>query len=220
MYCRSVLLLLSLFAAVVTSQNTQACTDAQNALAANQPCFNASSAVLNFLGVNTSIGDEVDLNVYCAADCRNLANRAIIACADGDNVDAVSAFASLTRLICATDADNVNCFDFLGSPQFQALTDAADMFRACPDEIPPGQMCPSACQTAVQNFVIDGGCCTVLLFDIGSEIAGDELNILGQCPIDLSRGGTCTEIGGGATGLKAIGNILLFAIIIAVQAVI
>ena len=100
----------------------------------------------------TSIGGVVDLNVYCAADCRNLVNRATIACDDGDDPDGAAAFTSLTGLLCTTDADNVNCFDFLSSPQFEALTDAADMSGACPDEIPPGQMCSPACQTAVSKF--------------------------------------------------------------------
>ena len=52
MYCRSVLFLLSSFAAVATSQNTQACNDAQSALAANQPCFNAFLGVVDALGQN------------------------------------------------------------------------------------------------------------------------------------------------------------------------
>ena len=77
-------------------------------------------------------------------------------------------------------------------------------------------MCSPACQTAFQNFIVEGGCCVAELFELASQDADDELNnLLLQCPIDLSRGGSCVEIGGGANGLKAIGSVLLFAVIIA-----
>ena len=221
MHCQSVFVLLSLFVAVVSSQNVQACIDAQNALNANQSCFNAFSGVVNGLTGNTTLGVSVDLNVYCAADCRDLVNRMATACDDGDDPVGAAGFMSLTRLVCTIDADNTSCFDFLNSPEFEALGNAVETSGVCPDEIPPGQTCPSACQAAFQNFVIDGGCCVNLLFDIATGFDDEELeSLLAQCPIDLSLGGTCTEIGGGATGLKAFGSVLLFAVIFVVQTVI
>ena len=223
MYCRSVLVLLSLLAATVTSQDTPACNDARNALRANWPCYNAFSGVVNAADQNTSVGAAVDLNVYCAADCRNLVNRALVNCDDDDDPDGAAGFGSLTRFICTTYANNVSCYDFINSPQREALIDAFETSGVCPD-VPAGQMCSSACQTAFQNLLTDGGCCIIALLDIASQAPGgdefDEYELLAQCPVDLSGGDTCTEIGGGATGLKAFGSILLFAIIVAVQAVI
>lgn len=213
MYCRSVFVLLTLFAAVVISQDTQACIDATAALAANQPCFSAFTTLGTAVSQNTSISG-VNLNMYCAQSCRGLVNR-ILTC-DGDPDSA--AFVSLNEFICSVGSDGVSCYDFFLSARFRALQNELD--TTCPDNIPDGQMCDSACQTAFQNFVIDGGCCIAELFEFVNQFAGEELEQLqAQCPVDLSRGGTCTEIGGGATGLKAFVSVLLFAIIIAVAAI-
>ena len=212
MYCRSVVVLLSLFAAVVTSQDNQACTDAQNALLANQPCFNALSGVRNAIDVNSNItlGDGgVDLNVYCAADCRNLVNQQAMACDVGDDSIGAAAFLGLTQFICTTDTDNnVNCLDFIDSPQFEALNNDFTESGVCPDEIPAGQMCSSACQTALQNFVIDSGCCINMLLGALRLDPDAMINglLLSQCPVDISQDhGTCIEIGAGETGAGETG---------------
>ena len=232
MYCRSVFALLSLFAAVVTSQDTPGCINARTALRANQNCFNEVSVVLNVLDFdsNITLGDSgLDLKVFCAADCRNLVNLQTIACRDdGDGDDSfgglgpAEALLGLTRVICSTDTENnVNCIDVIDSPRIETLNNAFVESGVCPDEIPDGQTCSSACQRALQNFVIDGGCCINLLFDAASTDPDSTFNgvSLSQCPVDLSQGrSTCTEIGvgGGAPGLNAFGGVLLFAVIIAV----
>ena len=210
MYCRSVFVLLSLFAAVVTSLNTPACNDATTALIANQPCFNAATALRTAFSLNTTSG--VDLNVYCVQSCRSLINR-VAACGGEPRGMALNQF------ICTADSDGMNCYDFIFSARFAALQN--DLRMVCSDVATGGQTCSSACQTAFQNFVIDGECCVVELLEFGSQIAdmSFEESMRAQCPVDLSRGGTCTEIGGGATGLKAFGTALMFAIIIAVTVI-
>ena len=209
MYCRSVLLLLSFFVVVVTSQNTsQACTDAITAVAANQPCSIAFLNIRNALSRTTI--RTADLNAYCVADCRNLVNRVFTCDNDPDGAAAVS----LNQFICSIDSDGMSCYDFLFSARFATLNNG--LYAMCPDDIPDGEMCSSACQTAFQNFVIDGGCCVAELLEFARQLASDELDeLLAQCPVDLTRGGTCTEIGGGTTGLKVFGNVLLFAVIFA-----
>ena len=212
MYCRSVLLLLSFFVAVVTSQNTsQACTDAVTAVVVNHPCSIAFLNIRNALSQSGTTIRMADLNAFCVADCRNLVNR-VFTC---DNDPGGAAAVSLNQFICSIDSDGMRCYDFLFSARFATLHNGLDAM--CPDDIPDGQMCSSACQTAFQNFAIDGGCCVAELLEFGRQLADDKLNkLLAQCPVDLTRGGTCTEIGGGATGLnKAFESILLFAVIFA-----
>ena len=247
MYCRSVFVLLSFFAAVVTSQNTPACNDATTALTGNQPCFNAFTAFANAISLNASITSGVDLNVYCAQSCIRLVNRALSACRSGDPDRNIA----VNQFICTADSDGMSCYDFIFSARFAALQN--DLERTCSDDAPVGQMCSSSCQTTFQNSIIDGGCCYVELLELGSQIADMSLeeSVLARCPVDLSRGGTCTEIGseatgeigseatgeigsgdngeigdgatveigGGATGLKAFGTVLMFAIIIAVTVI-
>ena len=218
MYCRIVFVLLSLFVAVaISQQNTQACIDAQSAVRANQPCFNAVFGLMDALNQNTSISAGVDLNVYCSAGCRNLVNRVSIACNDGDPDGTSVSSVSFTQLVCVTDADRMSCADLIFSPRFAMIRGEFDSEASgvCPFEMPTGQVCPSACQTAIQNFAINGGCCVPHIFAFVGDESSNE--VIAQCDVDYSRGGTCTElIGGGATGLKAFGSLLLFAIIIAV----
>ena len=207
MYYRSVLFLLSLFVAAVTSQTSQACIDAATALAANQPCVSAFSDIGDAIDRNTSISVE-DLNVYCVPGCRNLVNRVLTCSADSTTA------ISLNQFICSVDSDGMSCYDFLFSARYATLNN--DIETVCPDDIPDGQMCSSACQTAFQNYVINGGCCVAEIFEFAAQFADEELDeLIAQCPIDLSRGGTCTEIGG-ATGLKAFASVLLFAVTFAV----
>ena len=217
MYCRSVfVLLMSLFAAVVTSQNTPACNDAATALSANQPCFNAATALVNALSLNTSVTSGVDLNVYCVQSCISLVNPVLSACRSDDP----GVIAALNQFICTADSDGMSCYDFLFSARFAALQN--DLERTCSDDAPGEQTCSSACQTTFQNSIIDGGCCVAELLEYSSQIRIADMreeSVLARCRVDLSRGGTCTEIGGGATGLKAFGTVLMFAIIIAVTVI-
>ena len=215
MYCQSVFVLLSLFAVIVTSQDTPACRDAATALAANPPCLSAFSDIGTALSLNRSIsGAGVNLNVYCVQSCRSLVNRLLTCDNDPDSAAGVN----LNQLICTTDSDGMSCYDFFISGGFANLLNGLE--SACPDDIPDGQMCDSTCQTAFQNSIIDGGCCVAELFEFGSQFTDQSLEEeLAQCPVDLSRGGTCTEIGGGATGLKAFATVLLFAVIIAVASI-
>ena len=220
MYCRSVFVLLSLFVAAVTSQDTPACTDAENALEANQNCSRALIALEEAVSLNRSISAGVDLDAYCAADCRNLVNRQITACDDEED-DGAAAFLSLTPVVCATDPDGMSCADYLylQRSRFEEVYNnfTSETSGVCPFGMPE-QGCSSACQTAIQNSVTNGGCCVQYLLQFGSDQSSKEL--LARCDIDYSRGGTCveigSEIGGGTTGLKAFGSSLLFAVIIAV----
>ena len=163
------------------------------------------TGVVSSLDRNITSADAsmVDTNVYCTADCRNFVNRAVIACGNAIEPDVTAAFLALSPFICTNDVENnVTCFNFINSPQFAAVNDAFTESGVCPDEIPAGQTCSSACQRALQNFAIDGGCCIDVLFGIATR----EHNVtiyglsLSQCPVDLSQGtgGTCTEIGVGA----------------------
>ena len=82
MYC--VVLLLTLFATVVTSQTSQACRDASNAsnaVAANQVCLNALLQVGQSLDNGVAINNKL-LNNFCSPSCRALVNRFLIDCAN------------------------------------------------------------------------------------------------------------------------------------------
>ena len=68
------LLLLALFAAVVTSQLSQDCLDATEALSANQFC---SEVVIQLKQINNE-----ELTNFCLS-CRDLINRLSVNCADG-----------------------------------------------------------------------------------------------------------------------------------------
>ena len=209
MYCRSVLLqlLLTLFITIVTSQT--ACDNAQAALRSNQACFSAFVNIGNAIGNNATISLE-DLNAYCIPECRGLANGLEACDDDPDDTPAED----INRFICTTD-DGMSCFDFIRSSTFTNLSSAVEGSGACEDDIIDGQMCSPGCQTAFQNFIIEGGCCIAEVFEFASQFADDSLDeLLAQCPVDLSQGGTCTEIGG-ANGLKAFGSVLLFAVVIA-----
>ena len=206
MYYSSVLLLLSLFVAVVTSQTAE-CIAAQSALIANAACYSAFNDIGNAISADRNVS-MLDLNVYCVPDCRNLVNRLITCDGDPDSATGVR----FNEYLCNVDSNGVSCYDFIRSPRFETLGNSVDAM--CPD-IPAGQTCSSTCQTAFQNFVVDGGCCIQELFEFASQDADDDLNdLLARCPVDLSRGGTCTEIGG-ANGLKAFGSVLFIAVIIA-----
>ena len=204
MYCRGILL--SLLVAVVTSQD---CANIEATIAANPTCALAFANVLTAIANNGSIS-SADLNVYCLSTCRNLVNQAALCSGDSD----AETFPAFNRFICSTDRGE-SCYNFFVS-EFDALQDAFEASGVCPDDIPDGQMCSSACQTAFQNFIAQNGCCIAELFELVTQDVNEEINdLLAQCPVDLSRGGTCVEIGGGATGLKALGSVLFFAVIIA-----
>ena len=220
MYCRIVFVLLSLFVAVAISQpNTQACIDAQSAVRANQPCFNAFSGLMNAVNQSTSISSGADLNVYCAAGCRNLVDRVNIAC-DDDGRYLFGNSMRFNQFVCVIFANGrQSCASLISLPQFQMIFHS-EAYRDCRFKMPTGQVCPSACQTAIQNFATIGGCCVPHYFEYSLLTSDVNFNtVIAQCDVDYSRRGTCIEIGGGATGLKAFGSFLLFALIIAVTVI-
>ena len=113
---RAAFLLLTLFVAVVASQDgdiPQACFEASLALAANQPCFNAVAEIGNSFQANTAPINREGLNVYCTRDCRNLNNRVLTACSD-DTEDNPMLDVDVTELVCTFDGD-VSCYEFLNS---------------------------------------------------------------------------------------------------------
>ena len=71
MYC--VLLLLTLFAAVVTSQSrsTQACIDANETLLADEVCLVARNEALRIFIASATISNE-QLKIFCSSNCRGL----------------------------------------------------------------------------------------------------------------------------------------------------
>ena len=71
-----VLLSLTLFVAVVTSQSLQACLEARRELADNEPCLNAIIGIRDF---NVTRGE---LNTYCSSTCRDLNLRIATNCLD------------------------------------------------------------------------------------------------------------------------------------------
>lgn len=78
-----VLLPLTLFAAVVTSQSSsQACINAQNALAADEACLNSILQLVYYTnGLNVTLTRE-DLDTYCSSTCRELNLQASANCDD------------------------------------------------------------------------------------------------------------------------------------------
>ena len=75
------LLLLTLFAAVATSQISQGCSDALAAVLADQVCLNASNQVESVITRGMAISNE-ELNNFCSSNCRGLNNRLSTACAN------------------------------------------------------------------------------------------------------------------------------------------
>ena len=79
MYCA--VLLLTCFATVVTSQTSQACIDANVALAANQVCLTALAQIGQSLDNNATISNE-QLNNFCSPSCRTLVDLYLTDCAN------------------------------------------------------------------------------------------------------------------------------------------
>ena len=76
------LLLLTLIAAVVTSQSlSQGCLDARTALLADQVCLDASNRVETVITRGAAISDGA-LNNFCSSNCRGLNIRLSTACAN------------------------------------------------------------------------------------------------------------------------------------------
>ena len=75
-----VLLLLTLFAAVVTSQLSQGCIDARTALLGDQVCLAAFNDVERVLIRGADINET--LNNFCSSNCRALNSRLATACAN------------------------------------------------------------------------------------------------------------------------------------------
>ena len=228
MHGQNILMLISLFVSAVTSQSSE-CTDAVRTLEANQACNNAYNELLRFVGFTRD-----SLNLYCQPSCYDLVGARIRACT-GD-ADAVSRFYDTRSFTCAINAADVSCWNYtFFSPEYRSLFAAFMSSGTCPHTIPDGQTCSQSCQLAFQNFVIDGGCCVGESVRLVRQYAalintyfpsGNISNIITHCPVDSSRAGTCTIIGGatagdgsgGANGLKAFGSILLFTVTFAVAA--
>ena len=112
MYCRCFLLLLTLFAATVISQDgDEQCLGAFVDLAANGPCNEANEKLNDAIDYNTTISTEI-LNAFCTPSCRALYNRALSVCAD---------LTDASRLYC-TVYEGVSCYDVTG-PTFQVQMD-------------------------------------------------------------------------------------------------
>lgn len=75
------LLVLTLCAAVVTSQLSQACTEARAALLADQVCLAATNDAESVLTRGAAISNEA-LDNFCSSNCRALNNRLATACAN------------------------------------------------------------------------------------------------------------------------------------------
>ena len=223
MYCLTFGLLLTIFAAAVTCQS---CESARRALSSNQDCLDAFSVVTGALRANRTI-NLLELNSYCQPSCRNLVN-AVLACENDPDGEENVNLIRFNRFLCNTDYNGTSCYDFVASGCFNQLLAAAEASGACEEVIPNGQVCSSACRTAFQNLVIDGGCCVVEVIEFRREFRAQlsdsslSMELLKQCPIDLSRGGTCVEICGalggalgGAHRLEAFVSVLLIAVALA-----
>ena len=209
MYCRVVLLLLT---SIATSQT--ACDRANIALLSNEACYNAFRDVAVAVRDDDATINLEDLNAYCTPECRGLLSAVTAVCGDDPGSTPIGA---INSFICTTDGD-VSCYDFITSSPFSNFSDAVRASGDCEDDITAREMCSPGCQAAFQNYIIDGGCCVSESLEFAARLAGESLDeLLAYCPVDLSRGGTCTEIGG-ANGLKAFGSVVLFAVFIAVTA--
>ena len=211
MYCRVVLLLLTSFITIVTSQT--ACDRANMAVSSNQACYNAFRDVVAAIRNDDATISLEDLNAYCTPECRGLFS-ALTVCDDDPGSTPIGA---INSFICTTDGD-VSCYDFITSSPFSNFSDAVRAPGDCEDDITAREMCSPGCQAAFQNYIIEGGCCVAESLEFAAQLAGESLDeLLTNCPVDLSRGGTCTEIGG-ANEFKAFGSVVLFAVFIAVTA--
>ena len=203
MYCVTFGLFLMLFAAAVTCQS---CDSAGRALRSNQNCVNAFRDIRDAVQANRTIS-QMELNMYCQPSCRNLVEAVLTCDNDPDGEENVR----FNQFLCTAD-NGMSCYDFLASGRFNQLLAATG---ACQEIILDGQVCSSTCQTAFQNVVIDGGCCVVEVLELGAQLSDSNLmELLENCPIDLSRCGTCVEIGG-ASGLKAFMSVFLLAVALA-----
>ena len=212
MYQGAVLLLLALFAAVVTSQqDTQACNDATRALANNRPCATAFLNIGDSVQDNDATINRGDLNAFCSSSCRGLAAVILTACSDSDNGTLFSA--GLFDFVCTVDGD-VSCFDSITS-QFSAMEDTLDaaVDAACNET--NTETCSPACAMAVQNYVNAGGCCLVESLEFANQFIEDIdiiETIMSVCSVTLPGG--CQMIGA-ANGVVASVSVLLISIIIA-----
>ena len=212
MYCLPLGLLLTLF--IATAVNCQSCESARRALTSNQTCVQAFSEIRDAIDAERSINQR-QLNAYCQPGCRNLVN-AVITC---DNDPDAELGLRSNQFICTTE-NGMSCYDLISSGRFDQMANAFEASGACNEILLDGQMCSSTCRTAFQNFVNDGGCCVAEVFEFASQFADEDLmETLRQCPIDLSQAGTCVEIGGGASGLKAFVSVLLLAVTLALVSI-
>ena len=196
MYCR--FLLLSLFAAVVTSQNgdDDECFDAARALAANGPCANAVRVIGDAADTNSSAINIGVLNAYCTPSCRALNNAVLSACANL-SIDT-------TQLYCTVDGD-MSCYDVVTTfTDTQGAALQAEISSACSESpTDPTEMCTPGCTMAVQNFLDAGGCCFVETLDFVDQFVPDANivgTILSACPGVSRPQDTCEVITGGGGG--------------------
>ena len=219
-------LLLALFATVVTSQRSQECLDAVNALAANERCSNS------FLAVTDSISDRTDisiqeLNTFCSLDCRDLSSRGVFECqSDANDIPLreleVDAF---KEILCASNGEE-SCYDFAvrPPPEYLAARDALNSSRVCSRQEDDAQTCSPDCIIALQNLVNVGGCCVVEFFELASTLLGMEREIVSTCILQSNLPEVletpCQILGSGVSGPTVHGNIylLLLAAIINIMA--
>ena len=213
MYCQGAsLLLLALFAAVVTSQNI-ACRNARFDLSDNRPCANAVMNMNTANHGNTSINRN-DLNIYCSPDCRALNNRVVRVCSDPNSPMANGG--DVTALMCSADGA-VSCFNFIRSTQFRAAQATFEASTACKDD--GLQTCSASCVTAIQNYLNVGGCCLAQALEFARQFNPHVTvieDIVLACPAVNPPENTCQVIGQNrrSNGHIATGSALLIAAII------
>ena len=189
-----------MFAAVATSQTTQACRDAENALRANERCIDAFLAIGDYLADNATITTPQELNTYCSPDCRVLSNRVYFECTDpGSSLR--DTLVNINEFLCAHNG-NESCFEATRSPRYTVEAAAVRSSNACRHE-DGAQMCSPECVMQLQNLMNFGGCCIVELLEFTSQLVDDDImDIVSICASSFPQVAPCEIIGSGANALK------------------
>ena len=164
-------MLLTLFVTVVTgAEYNQSCrANASADLVRNVPCHDATTSLKETFAANLSVTNTVDLNAYCARDCRAINNR-LAACPAAESVGNNSTlstqgnFSDATRVICTIDRDNVSCYDVNRKSKHTAIQILiGPIISACIFEIQSKYQgtCSPGCAMALHDFLNNTDCCYV-----------------------------------------------------------
>ena len=88
--------------------------------------------------------------------------------------------------LCSTNANNERCYNLIGSMD----TDATQIQISCPTS---GSSCPSSCQSSVQTFRNNEGCC-VNIFNTSAWtefVTADDYSLWASCSVETP--GVCTQ---------------------------